>query len=238
MINPKPVACGEQYTYMALLTPEDIQAALNIDLTDPNGQALATSLIVSAVAFVETALGYPIEQRQQVTYFDGEYPHVWLPTGAPVSDVVIASYNLSTQNHDDIQSQYFRNTGTNEVYVSIGLPHGFQSVRATYTTGWTPETLPADLKQVLIDLVGLKLQEVTNYSSSSPGSTSEVTDASSTPTGGLKKFSAGSYSEEYSTAESDAYWKNKSAQLSMSIGDSAPTGIMNIIERYKRPFAI
>ncbi len=52
---------------MALLIPTDTQAALNIDLTDPNGQALATSLIASAVAYVEGAVGYPLEQATQWT---------------------------------------------------------------------------------------------------------------------------------------------------------------------------
>lgn len=46
-------------TFMALLTPEDIQAALNIDLTTPNGQTLATSLIAAATSSIEQMLGFP-----------------------------------------------------------------------------------------------------------------------------------------------------------------------------------
>jgi len=67
------------------MTSTDIQAALNIDLTDPNGQALATSLISSAVAYVEAVLGDPLEERAGTEYFEGGLSRLWLSTGAPVS---------------------------------------------------------------------------------------------------------------------------------------------------------
>lgn len=150
---------------MALLTPEDIQAALNIDLSTPNGQTLATSLIAAAVAYVEQAVGYPLEEAETVTYFDGDDYRLWLPTSAPVNNLVLSTHNSITGAYDPIDAFYIRHSGTSEVYTSLSLPRGFQSVRATYTTGWTAATLPAGLKQALIDLVGLKLQEVANFSS-------------------------------------------------------------------------
>lgn len=143
---------------MALLQPTDIQAALNIDVTDPNGQTLATSLITAAAAYVEAALAYPLEEKQVVTYFDGEYPRVWLPTMAPVTNLTMAAYT-SIGTYADIASQYVRQSG-NEDSLLVIVNHGFQSLRATYTTGWTAAKLPADLRQALIDLVGLKLQAV------------------------------------------------------------------------------
>jgi hypothetical protein len=39
-------------------------------------------------------------------------------------------------------------------------------VRLTYTTGWTSEAPPDDLKQAIINILGLKLLEVVNYPSS------------------------------------------------------------------------
>ncbi len=81
---------------MALLTPTDIQAALNIDLTIPNGQTLATSLIAAAVSSVEQMLGFPLEESSQTSYFDGETNRLWLPTGAPVSNLVLSTLNTIT----------------------------------------------------------------------------------------------------------------------------------------------
>jgi hypothetical protein len=217
-----------------LLTYDDIQSALNIDLTDPNGQALATSLIAAAVAYVENALGYSLEEAETTEYFDGEFNRLWLNTTAPVSTVTLAQYNSITSAYDDIDSLYVRTNG-NQVYTSLSLPHGFQSVRATYTTGWTAETLPADLKQALIDLVGIKLQEVTNYSSNPDDPTGDGTDAT---IGALKKVSSGSYTEEYGSAGNEAVWKAKTAQLSRSIGDAVPSGIQEVVSRYRPPIAI
>lgn len=137
------------------------KAALNIDMTSPNGQTLATSLIAAAVASVEQMLGFPLEESSQTTYFDGETNRLWLPTGAPVGNLVLSTHNSITGAYDPINALYIRHTGSSEVYTSLSLPHGFQSVRTTYTTGWTAATLPAYLKQALIDLVGLKLSEVT-----------------------------------------------------------------------------
>jgi hypothetical protein len=220
---------------MPLLEPSDIQDALNIDLTDPNGQALAESLIASATAFVSTLLGYPLEQAEVVESFNGEYSHLWLATGAPVSNLVMASYNSQTKVYDTVESQYIRTSG-NEVYIDACLPHGFQTVRATYTTGWTSETLPQDLRQALIDLVGLKLQEVTNFSSD-PAST-DSSGEDDVVTGQLKKIQSLNYTEEYATTGSDAMWKAKTAQLSRTIGDSLPMGIQAVIDQYRKPFAL
>ncbi len=108
-------------------------------------------------------------------------------------------------------------------------------MRATYTTGWTSETLPADLKQALINLVGLKLQEVTNFSSNPDDPTGDGSGAS---TGALKRVSAGGYTEEYTTSGNESAWKAKTAQLSRSICDSIPSGIADTIARYRRPFAL
>lgn len=224
---------------MPLLLPEDLQATLNIDLTDPNGQALATSLIATSTTFVSKYLGYPLEQSSQTTFFDGEFNRLWLPTGAPVSSLIMATYNSLTDEYETIDAAYVRNQGTAEVFVTTSLSNGFQSVKASYTTGWTSETLPEDLRQALIDMVGLKLQAVTNYSSDpSEVAASESEGSSGVPTGGLKKYSSGNYSEEYSDAESQARWKAKTAQLSRTIGDSLPAEIQEVLDRYRQSFAI
>jgi hypothetical protein len=218
---------------MALLTPDDIQQALNIDLTNPQGRDLAASLIKAAVAYVEAQLGFPVEARQVTSYFSGEYPLVWLPTAAPVQDVTLATASGST--YETVDSALVRHYGTNEVFTTASLPHGHRALRVTYTTGWTAQTLPADIRQALIELVGLKLQEVTNYSSDPADPEGE--GASSTGT--LKKVTAGGYTEEYAPdSQRDALWKARAAQLSRTIGASVPPSIEEVLDHYRVPFAV
>jgi hypothetical protein len=219
---------------MALLTPDDIQDSLNIDLTDPEGQLIAESLIAASQEWLSSQLGYPVEEREVTKYFDGQYHHLWLPTAAPVSNLVLSTYNSTTNSYDTIPSTYLRTSG-NEVFIDYALPYGFHTVRAVYTTGWTAETLPADLKRALIELVGLKLQEVTNYSTNPDD---PAGDGSGSTTGPLKRVNAGSYSEEYATGQADALWKAKAAQLSRGFGDSVPPGIQAVISSYGVHFAI
>lgn len=65
---------------------------------------------------------------------------------------MLATHNTITGAYDPINALYIRHTGANEVYTSLHLPHGFPSVRATCTTGWTAATLPADMKRALSPL--------------------------------------------------------------------------------------
>jgi hypothetical protein len=223
---------------MALLSIDDLQAALNIDLTDPNGQAIATDLIAAAVAWVERTVGYHLEAESRTSYFDDGRCQLFLPTAAPVSDLTLASFNSITQAYDAVDPMTVRYSPDGEVHTTTWLPSGWQAVKASYTSGWTAETLPKDLRQALIDMVGIKLLEVANYSASTSSVDEEDVETTTTPTGALKRVQSDSYSEEYSTAQYDAIWKAKSTQLTHAIGDNLPQGIINTIHRYRRPFAI
>jgi len=223
---------------MPLITPEDVQTKLNVDLTSPEGQAVATSLIDAAVAWVEGQVGYPLESASLTTYFSDGYCHFWLPTSAPVSDLILSTYNPYTSGYDTVDARYVRFSPTGEIDCLASLPSGFQAVKASYTAGWTAITLPADFKDALVDLVGIRLLEVANFASATTITDADGNEVSSTPVGALKKVQSDSYTEEYSTAQTDAYWKGKAAQLSRSIGDSVPSGIMETLSRFKRPFAL
>lgn len=217
-----------------LITTDDLQSTLNLDLTDPNGQDTATTLIVSATAWLAKAIGYPIEEATVTVYFDGDHQLLFLPTNAPVSNLVLDSYNPLTKVYDPVDPVYIRQMGDGEVSSSLRFYCGYRSVKATYTTGWTAETLPADLKQALIELVGLKLQQIGNFSGLDPSSASNAT-----PTlGALKRVHSDTYLEDYSTAQSDELWKARAAQMARTIGDSLPNGVMEVIRSYRRSFAI
>ena len=233
---PSPTSAGCWHTLMALFTYEDVQAQRNIDLTDPNGQELTTNLIEAATAWVSRYVGYGIEQAERIHYFSDGCEHVWLPTNAPVSALALATKTVS--GYTSVPADRFDWTEQGEVQSFNSLPSGLKAVRATYTAGWTSETLPADLRDALIDMVVLKLQGVNNFSTTASSSSEgegggESGGASTTVAGALKKFTAGSYSEEYSTAESDAYWRAKSAQLSRTIGDGIPASIKEVVASYR-----
>lgn len=222
-----------------LLTYQDLQSALNIDLTDPNGQELATALIAAAQALFSGPLylTFPIEASSVTEYHDGGLSRYWLNTSAPVSSLVAASRDRSTNTYDTIDSEYVINHGDREVYLTTHVSEAFHALRLTYTTGWTSETLPDDLRQAIIDTVGIKLLEVANFSSAAPGESSDEEDAEGT-TGTLKKVISLGYTEEFSDEEAKAYWKAKTAQLTRSIGDDLPPAITNVVMAYRPAFAL
>jgi hypothetical protein len=226
-----------------LLTPEDLQPTLNIDLTDPNGLAIATSLIEAVQALLSSpaVLGFSIETSVVTTYVTPDSNRVWLPTGAPVSDLAVATLSSDDTTYVTLPTDQIQHHGTNEINILASVPRVFHGLRLTYTTGWTAETLPADIRQAMIDIIGLKLLEVSNFSTqptTSGDAEGEGGGESSTAPGALKRVVSGGYTEEYSVAESDAYWKAKAAQMSRTIGDNIPPAILNSIKAYRPPFAI
>ena len=220
---------------MSLFTYTDLQPRLNIDLSDPDGQTLAATLIGAVQGWASQVLDFPVEEAETTEYFEDGQNRLWLNTGAPVSELTIQIRGSVTSSYETISSDYVHNSGNQDVYVSVALPSGFQSVRATYTTGWTSTTVPAELKDALIELVGLKLQEVTNFSSNPDD---PAGDDSGPATGALKRVEAVDYTEEYVTTNYEAQWKAKAKQLSRTIGDDVPAHILETITRYRRPFAL
>lgn len=204
---------------MPLLTPADVQAQLNINLTDPAGVTVTTGLINAAVAIASSYVGYSLEEREAVTYASDGGQRFWLPTMAPVTAVSAFSYNSATGSYDEVASTALQFDPQGNVWANYGFTTGFNAIQFTYTAGWTSANLPADLKQALIDLVGYKLQ-VANA-----GSTGSADDAP----GALKRVTSGSYSEEYVTPV---------AAKTPTVGDTLPLGITEVLDRYRLPIAL
>jgi hypothetical protein len=161
---------------------------------------------------------------------------MFLPTAAPVTNVSVTTYNSVTTNYDAVDASLVRWSEDGVVDAGCGLPSGFQSVRVAFTTGWTADTLPKDLRSALMDLTLLKLQQINNLSLIDPTSPSDAgTDVVAGP---LKRVQSDTYSEEYDTAQSTAIWKAKTAQLSQSMGDDVPPQIFNTVLSYRRAWAI
>jgi len=159
---------------------------------------------------------------------------MWLPTKASVTAIVLDTWNSTTKTYDPVATDDYRWSASGELVSDVCLPTGFQAVRATYTAGWTKTTLPRDLRDALIEMVGLKLQEWSNYSSTPDDPNG---DSSAPATGALKRVESG-VTLEYATSNAETQWKAKAAQLSRTIGDDLLAGIVNTIKRYRRAFAV
>jgi hypothetical protein len=216
-----------------LFTPTDLSTERNIDLTS-DGEGIVATLISAVTAWASSVASYPIEQAAAVYYVEDGANPIHLPTMAPVSGPVVSFYNTQTNVYDAVDVSLVRAGGAS-VYLNTFVPCGFQAVKVDYTAGWTAETLPSDLRDALMNLVMLKLEQINNLTVVDASSL----DASQTATGALKKVqTADGYSEEYDVSESTAVWKAKAALLARSIGDDVPAGIMEVVSRYRLVFAL
>lgn len=164
---------------MSLLTYQDLEAQKNITL-QPDGQTQATTLGRSIVAWAERRTGRVFEKRSVTEYFDGG-ASVYYLTNTPV-DVTVAPvitvYNPSTTLYDAFP---YTASLTAEGMLSLAYPVASypRGLSVTYTAGYDATTLPADLKQALVELL------VQKFESASEGGKS------------LKRVTVDTYTEEY-----------------------------------------
>lgn len=63
---------GSGFAIPMLMTLDDLQSALNVDLTDPNGQTVATNLITAVTQAFAHYVDFPLEQTTGVNLKDLE----------------------------------------------------------------------------------------------------------------------------------------------------------------------
>jgi len=76
---------------MPLFDYEDIQAERNIDLTSPEGQTIAKSLISAVTAWASSIVGYDLEASSRNACFEIGDRSMFLPATSHVSNVVIST---------------------------------------------------------------------------------------------------------------------------------------------------
>lgn len=215
---------------MSLLTTADVGNHLNINLANPMGINVATELIAAVQETAESLIGYPLEANAYVDIFDGGLTTYVLRTLAPIAGSVAAeAYDSYTDTWSDPLISH-RLTKSNIVRFVRNTPKGYDNLRLTYSAGWDADTLPKDLRDAMLDLVGLKLQAVANFSS-----TDTTASSDEAPTmGALKRVrTADGYWEEYDSSEADAYWKAKGEQLALLAGAPIPPAILEVFSRYR-----
>lgn len=142
---------------MALTTPENVKQYLGI--TGTADDALLNSLIESASAFVAQYLSRQIEQGQVTEYFSGRGRDALILSEGP-----IASIDAVVADDQPLPASLDKSTGWKEaggwlLYVNGRWPEGRQNIVVTYTAGYAPGSIPADIEQAVIDLVSLRYKE-------------------------------------------------------------------------------
>jgi hypothetical protein len=221
-----------------LFTATDISNERNLNLTS-DGTAITDTLIPAVTDWASRIVGYAVEQAEQTAYFDDGHQTLFLPTGGPVTAVSLATFNDDSSDYDAVEDSAVRFSSAGAVRCSMSLPYGFQAVRATYTAGWTDQTVPGDLRGALMDLVLVKLQQINNLTDiTAEAASTDSGDQSATESGPLKRVVSLGYTEEYDTSRSAAIWKAQAEQLARSVGDDVPPAILAVVLQYQRPFAV
>lgn len=177
---------------MPLLSSADLQTQKNITL-EPNGIALADTLATAILAWSANFCNRASWDYGTYTEdFDGAHMVYYLAntpldTAQPVA---VSSFNISTQQYDAYTGtiQPFAN-GAVKIIPIVSYPFGinssypfsYASTRIQYTGGY--QTLPADLKQALVELLARRF------------------DAASDGGRQLIKMTAGRYAEEYAPTD-------------------------------------
>lgn len=102
---------------MALITYEDLQPALNIDLTDSAGQEFATAAIAAVRTYMSgpASLVLPMEEAQVTEYITSEFQRYLLQTTAPVLDITAATRDTTTNTCDTIDAANIVHHGGREL---------------------------------------------------------------------------------------------------------------------------
>lgn len=190
---------------MALISTSDIESQINADLTDPNGQALAQTLINAALQWAQSRCGYTFAKGSMTDLFDGGVSLFFLKTAAPVDTSVAATVEV----YNPTLEEYEAYTGTvrlssdGQVQLSTCPAEGFKAVKITYTAGWSQAEFPSDLKQALVELVARKF------------------NAAQSGDQQLRRVTSGAYTEEYTTSNETAL-------------TDVPADIQEVVDRYRR----
>jgi len=144
---------------MALITIPEVKTAF--DITNISDNALITTLLASALSEAQKYCGRMFEQAQFTEYLQGDGGDTLIIKNTPISTAVSVSV------YDDSDRAFGVDTLIAAADLDIWLDEGIikydgnvfaeskvRNVKVVYTGGYTAATVPADLKQALIFLVG------------------------------------------------------------------------------------
>jgi len=146
---------------MPLISYLDLEAHKNITLIE-DGQNLANTMAEAVLAWAEKRIGRTFAKSVRTETLDGGQSRYYL-SGIPIDTTQPVTINLYSSGSGIYGEPY---TGNIRVFpggiLQLGwtLPHGYAAAEVTYTGGY--DTLPADLKLVLVELRARKFDAATN----------------------------------------------------------------------------
>ncbi len=192
---------------MPLLDHTDYQRQTSTTL-DSAGQTKANFLAASIISWAQRRVGFTFARSTKVDTFDGGERYYQLTCPVNVANVAVTVYNNVSGLYEAYASPTtVRATATGALDFGGAVPRGFQSVRVSYTAGWTDiEFRATDLHQALAEMLAAKF---------------DAADTTGEP--GLRRVVVGSYTEEYDTSGAGG-------------GGDIPAGIMEVVDSYRPVF--
>ena len=134
-----------------IVTVETLKSILGIEWSSED--TLLQTILTNAQWLAEVTIGRPIEQA---TYsgieMDWHGERIFFLKHYPIITFTSIEYR-DWVTWSAVTDEYSVKKETGQVRFPYSIvPRGFDNVRVSYVAGWTSETVPADLKQAIIDI--------------------------------------------------------------------------------------
>lgn len=157
-----------------LITLDEVKPWLNIDLPNHNSDTLLSSLISAASGWVSNWINRDILSASYTVYLDGSGSNRQMLGDYPITAVSSLNINgVSIPSAVGFNDNGFRFDDKSIMLKGYRFERGVSNIQISYTAGYA--TVPQDLKQVTIELVGYKFKEMTRIGLSQKNIAGEVT---------------------------------------------------------------
>lgn len=157
----------------SFVTLNEVKLWLSIDSANTNNDTLLTSLISSASSWVENWVNRTLSSATYSERYNGTGNYSMMVKNYPITAISSMTVNgVAVSASDGISVGYLFDNNT-IIMIGNKISKGIQNVTVSYTAGYT--TIPQDIKQVVIELVGYKFKEMTRIGLESKTISGEVT---------------------------------------------------------------
>lgn len=136
-------------------TLSDVKNYLNI--TSINSDTLLSSLITSASAYIENWTNRVFSSSSNTAKFNGNNSHIMMLKDYPIISVTSVKVGNTYYSASDGMSVGYVADDVAIYLIGAIYEKGYSNIEISYTSGYA--TIPADIKQVCIDLVAYKFKE-------------------------------------------------------------------------------
>lgn len=157
-----------------LITLNEVKPWLSIEVTNHNSDTLLSSLISAASGWVSNWINRDILSASYYAILDGSGSNRQMLGDYPITAVSSLKINGNTiPQAVGFYDNGFRFDDKSIILKGYRFERGASNIEVSYTAGYA--TVPQDLKQVTIELVGYKFKEMTRIGLGSKGIAGETT---------------------------------------------------------------